>query len=164
MPRTLSRLFTWRGAVADSTLPPAAKLLALVLSMHMSERGDSCFPSIDTLVAESSMSRRTVIRALARLESDGFLVKVKGGGRGRPNRYQAQYPTGYPQATETVSGWHPLGAETVPSGSLNSATWAPVGRKALRTSTSKSFKALSIDRNPQIQELLETLAKKKAMG
>jgi hypothetical protein len=59
----------------------------------MSERGDSCFPSLTTLERETGRARTTVARSLKELEAGGWLV-VEHGGKGRANRYQATIPVG----------------------------------------------------------------------
>jgi len=43
MASRFSPLFTWRSAIAESHLPPTTKLVAVMLSLHMNERGGSCF-------------------------------------------------------------------------------------------------------------------------
>lgn len=88
----LKPLFTWRSAIAMSRLPQKAKHVALTLSLHMSERGDSCFPGLRLLEAETSMGKSTVLRMLDELERSGFLEIKRGGGRGRPNHYGALIP------------------------------------------------------------------------
>lgn len=88
---TLSRLFSWRGAIVDSDLPAPAKQVALTLSLHMSERGDSCFPSQATLVSETSLSKSTVCTHLKTLEERGFLHR-EPGAKGRSTRYTAVVP------------------------------------------------------------------------
>jgi hypothetical protein len=139
--RTLSPLFTWRFAVVDwcEARPDSGvetkklKHLALTLSLHMNERGGSCFPSIDTLAEETSMSRPTVFLAIAELEATGWLTVKRGGGRGRPNRYTATCPVcdenGHPP--ERVKPLDRLAAETVKSAPLNGKADLTVGRKAL---------------------------------
>lgn len=82
----LSPLFTWRGAIADSSLPPNARLVALTLSLHMNERGGSAYPSVARLVSETGLSRRAVQRALRVLEESGYLQLVAGVGGGRSTR------------------------------------------------------------------------------
>jgi DNA-binding transcriptional regulator YhcF (GntR family) len=96
---TVSRLFTWRGDIVDSDLPPTSRHVALTLSLHMNERGDSCFPSLMTLAAETGLSKSTVAEHLARLEREGWLVRQTGGGRsrdgdgrGRSTRYITNNP------------------------------------------------------------------------
>jgi DNA-binding transcriptional MocR family regulator len=90
--RELKPLFSWRSAICDSELPPSARHVALTLSLHMNERGGSCFPSISTLEAESGLSRNTVLTALRQLE-DGGWITVKRSDRA-VNRYTATLPAG----------------------------------------------------------------------
>lgn len=101
---TLSPLFSWRSAISSpaSDLTPTTRHVALALSLYMSERGDSAWPGLATLVEDTGRSRSTVIRALKELEQAGWLEVRHGGGRGRPNRYRATCPKRY--AGRTVSG------------------------------------------------------------
>ena len=89
--RTLPPLSSWRGRIIKSALPPVAKHVALTLSMHMNEVGSSCFPSLDTLADETSLSRRSVQRAIGELERWGWLAVSRPSkqGRGVSNRYTA---------------------------------------------------------------------------
>lgn len=91
----LSPLFTWRSAVCDSDLPPTARHVALTLSLHMNERGGSCFPSREELARETGLSVRTVDKAIRTLEDAGWLHverPARQRGRGHPNRYTARVP------------------------------------------------------------------------
>ena len=92
----LSPLFTWRSAIAQagSPLRPVARHVALTISLHMSELGDSAFPSLRTLEQETGLHRETIVRALRELEDAGFLEITRGGGRGHANRYRATVPKG----------------------------------------------------------------------
>lgn len=92
----LSPLFTWRSLIVDSDLHPTTRHVALTLSMHMSERGGSCFPSIATLARETGLHGRTISDKLSELEARGFLarrVERKGEGRGTRIFYSATDPT-----------------------------------------------------------------------
>ena len=119
MSAQLSPLFTWRSAIADSGLPPTQRLVALSLSLHMNERGGSCFPSVATLVDETGLCERTVQGCRRALERKGWLRVSEGGGRGKTNIYEAVIP-----ATETVQGLPRLG-ETPQLLPLNPAGDAP---------------------------------------
>ncbi len=82
-------LVAWRNEIRDAEqLPPSAKLVAFVLSTHMDRNGGSCFPSLTLLARETGIHRATVCRALAKLEREGVLQRLRGG-RGRPTRYVA---------------------------------------------------------------------------
>lgn len=88
---TISPLFSWRSTIIDSDLPPTAKLVALCLSMHMSERGDSCYPSISTQCEETGLSRSTVCGHLKLLEEQAYLRR-ETGLKGKSTRYVATFP------------------------------------------------------------------------
>lgn len=96
MPRDkgkLSALFTWRSALAEAEeVTSTEDHVALRLSTFMSERGDSAFPGVPRLARESKLAESTVRDALKALESKGWLVIQRGGGRGRTNRYEARIP------------------------------------------------------------------------
>lgn len=101
----LSPLFTWRSAVASSELESTTKLVAYGLSLHMSERGSSCFPSYSRLAAETSLARATVIRHVASLIDGGWLRLAEvGGGRGKANRYEAAVPEKVSQGDRSEKG------------------------------------------------------------
>jgi hypothetical protein len=110
--RTLSQLFTWRSAIADSTLPPTSRHVALTLSLHMSERGDSCFPSLNTLARETGLSKSTIAKHLAELEKRCWIDRQPGGcidGKNVPTRYTALIPEGvrlpdYPSPSDAPPG------------------------------------------------------------
>lgn len=92
----ISPLFTWRSAIAEADLQPRAKLVALTLSLYMSELGDSCYPSLATLKRNSGLSKSTVALAIQDLIDAGYLSKNPGGkgqgGRGKSTRYFALIP------------------------------------------------------------------------
>jgi hypothetical protein len=89
----ISPLFTWRSAVAESDdLPATAKLVALTLSLYMSELGDSAFPSQATLAKRTSLNEQTVKKQLRELRRLGWLVVVANASKGRPVQYAAAIP------------------------------------------------------------------------
>lgn len=104
----LRPLFTWRSAIVESDLPPVTRHVALTLSLHMNERGGSCFPSHPTLAAETGYHIDTVRTHLAKLAADGWLVRVvnrRGSGRGTRVEYEASVPTtGVESSTAQSSG------------------------------------------------------------
>lgn len=87
----LSPLFTWRSAVIDSGVSANARHVALTLSLHMSERQDSCYPSLKLLCEETGRGRSTVVNAIRELEEAGLLevTRESGGGRAKVNRYRS---------------------------------------------------------------------------
>src|ERR1700694_2761904 len=107
----LSPLFTWRSAIAESDLGSTTKLVAFALSLHMNERGGSCFPSIQTLARETSLGVSTVREHIGKLESADWLLRKIGGGR-KSNRYTASVPT--PPAPGGVRHRFPAGTPPAP--------------------------------------------------
>lgn len=108
---TLSPLFTWRGAICDSILlPSTTRLVALVVSLHMNERGGSAFPGAALLASETGLSERAVRDHLKLLVDEGWLHLVERGGlrgeRRRANAYQATIPPnlGTPEPPAGVDG------------------------------------------------------------
>ena len=93
----MAPLFSWRSAICDSDLSSTQRHVALTLSLHMNERGGSCFPSVATLMDETGLAERTVREALKALSKAGWLVKKErstGSGRQTSNEYQALVPEG----------------------------------------------------------------------
>jgi hypothetical protein len=89
----LSPLFTWRSAIVKSDLPSTQRHVALTLSLHMNEIGESCYPSLKTLANETDFHKETVKDAVDGLEGAGFLVvDRRGPGRGKTNIYSAAIP------------------------------------------------------------------------
>lgn len=91
----LSPLFSWRGAICSkfSGLPPALRLTALVLSLHMNEKGGSAFPSLQTLADEAGISRRQMIRNLQDLVDRKWLKAEKR--KLEPTVYSTRFPGGF---------------------------------------------------------------------
>jgi hypothetical protein len=91
-------LFGWRSAILDSELGPTARFVALVISLHMNERGGSAFPKGVTIAKESGLNERTVWRAIGDLQDQGWItVETRPG---TSNLYRATIPTG--TESETV--------------------------------------------------------------
>ena len=96
-----SRLFLWRKAIAskECELSSTARLVAFTVSLKMNRDGGSAYPGGTWLAEATALSVRSVRRALADLESSGWLVVVKRGGSPRSGErmateYRANIPTG----------------------------------------------------------------------
>lgn len=100
-PKQLSQLFTWRSALCDSDLHPTTRHVALTLSLHMSERGDSAHPGGRLLAAETGLTQKTVYEHLQRLEDAGWLVVLEEGTRGPSRRGEKRLATKYAAAFPT---------------------------------------------------------------
>lgn len=93
--RIIQRLFTWRTAIIGSDLAPTTRHVLLTLSLHMSEAGNSCFPTVQTLCKETGLGKTTVIKQLKIAEECGWLIKQVHGysGQGwRRHEYVAKCP------------------------------------------------------------------------
>ena len=93
----LKPLFTWRSALASEYGPPSpvTRHVLLTLALHMSEKGDSCFPSIKLLCAETALSNKAVINHLQTAEVLGWISRRerKSDGQGwKRMEYQAAIP------------------------------------------------------------------------
>lgn len=92
----LSPLFTWRSALCESDLPPTTRHVLLTLSLHMNERGGSCFPSSRILAAETGLTRRTVESHLRKAVALGWIEKApqsrRSDGTFTPAQYRAMRP------------------------------------------------------------------------
>lgn len=109
----LSPLFTWRSAICQSDLPSTSRHVALVLSLHMSELGESCYPSQARLAKETGLARETVSRHLAKLEEEGWIAHVgwksweTPGGEQKTKVWKALTPRGCQRITPLEEGCDP---------------------------------------------------------
>lgn len=89
------KIWSWRTAVAKSELHAHAKLVLYTLSNYMNEFGEGCYPSVDTIAKEASLTKKTVLKYIDQAIVFGYLVKKQHGYRGqrwRRNEYEACYP------------------------------------------------------------------------
>jgi Helix-turn-helix domain len=73
---------------------PIAKFILHLLANKADEKY-SCFPSISTLIAESSAGRSTILRALKKLETDRYITReaqFHDSGAQRASRYYLNHP------------------------------------------------------------------------
>jgi len=101
--RDFKPLFTWRSAVCDSNLPATCRHVLLTVSLHMNERGGSCFPSVDRIAAETGLNRATVIRQLQRARDNGWLLVGQSRGRASNTYTAAIPPADQPSRKTTVA-------------------------------------------------------------
>lgn len=81
----------WAAAQQAPTTP---KLILLILANKANEEGE-CWPSMATIAREASLSRRQVIRCLAKLKKLGLVTHEHRYAEGiyRSNRYTLAMPT-----------------------------------------------------------------------
>ena len=98
--KTWGPFFTWRSAFASAYGPPSSttRLVLFCLSIHMNEQGESCFPSIDRLAREGSLSRKAVIDHIKIAEEAGWIEKQerpeRNGQGWRRMQYSPKVPPG----------------------------------------------------------------------
>jgi len=99
----LRPLFDWRSAVASKFGPekPTTRFVLLTLALHMSPKGDSCWPSIDLLSEESGLSRRAVIEHLQLAEQNGWIAKRDRSTRSGQGWRRVEYFCTIPPGIET---------------------------------------------------------------
>lgn len=86
----LRPLFTWRSAVASKFGPesPTTRHVLLTLSIHMNEKGESCYPSTKLLADETGLSERSVCTHLELAEKSGWIMRKS---RQRPGQQWRQH-------------------------------------------------------------------------
>jgi len=76
----------------EQNIPTSGMKLVLISLCNHADRHDQiCWPSIQTLAREASMSRLSVQRHLKKLETDGYISifpTYEPSGRQRANQYQ----------------------------------------------------------------------------
>lgn len=98
-------VFTWRSAICKSTLTSTERHVALVVSLHFNEMGESCFPSLALLAEETALKTRTVSQCLKVLEAEGWLEREfdrSQKGRGTIVYYTMTTPSA--ERSETTGG------------------------------------------------------------
>lgn len=108
--------YEWRAAVLASDLQPTTRFVLLTLGCHMNEFGESCFPSVETLVSESGLSRAAVLKHLGIAKDTGWIICEKHGYRNSKwarNDYRISYPEGVHQVDlETEMVVHQVDLDT----------------------------------------------------
>jgi len=70
--------FTYRDAIFASNLSANARLVALAISYHYNwKEGNKAFPSIQSLIKETGLSKATIHRSKNELVSQGYLVSQR---------------------------------------------------------------------------------------
>ena len=88
-------IFSWRHAILKSELSPTTRHVLLTLSCHMNDAGESCFPSIATLVEETGLSRSSVISHIKLAKEAGWIMVGLhgfGGQKWKSHEYTSAIP------------------------------------------------------------------------
>jgi len=88
---------SWKALdwATDLDIDSATAKFILLLLANKADEDFSCFPSVSTLMAESSTGRSTVLRALKKLEGDGLITRspqFHDSGARRATRYYLNHP------------------------------------------------------------------------
>lgn len=137
-------LFSWRHAIIQSDLPPTTRHLLLTLSVHMTDAGESCFPSTETLARETGLSKKAVIKHIRVARDAGWLrVGVAGLGRLSDNRQwkRHEYMVAFPirerrsEEEENPEGGEPSSpaSETPPGKPETTVATGPAGEGGERS-------------------------------
>ena len=92
-----SSSMSWKALdwATDLDIDSATAKFILLLLANKADENFSCFPSVSTLIAESSAGRSTVLRALKKLEVDGYITRkaqFHDSGAQRSTRYYLNHP------------------------------------------------------------------------
>ena len=79
----MKHFFSWRAAILASDLPATTRHVLLTLSCHMNDLGQSCFPSMELLAAETGLSKRSVVEHISIARALGWICSRKHGYAGR---------------------------------------------------------------------------------
>jgi len=92
-----SKLLNFMGNLRSSD----RRVLALIIE-HFNRQNNRCDPGLNRLADLLGISRRTVIRAIERLENAGLVKKVRHGGLSGRNRYEPNWS----RFAEFERGWN----------------------------------------------------------
>ena len=98
----VKKLYDWRSAVASKFGPesPITRHVLLTLSLYMSPKGDSCFPSVRLLAEETALARTTVMKHLEIAFQVGWIVKIERPQRNGHGWRRMEYIANVPKDLE----------------------------------------------------------------
>ena len=69
------------GMTENKKLTPKDLLVYLAIKKYMNNESKSCYPSINTIVKDSGVSKVTVMKCLDKLEKEKYIKIIKNGMR-----------------------------------------------------------------------------------
>jgi len=93
----MSRVWSWRQAIWESSLGATTKIILQALASHLNDMGEPMFPSQARLSRMCSLSERAVIAHLHIAEQAGWIAPRKRdlkGSKWAANEYVATWPDG----------------------------------------------------------------------
>lgn len=106
----MSRAWTWRQAILKTYLPATTKHVLLVISCHMNDMGEGCYPSTKTLAERCSLSERSVCTHIEDAENAGWLAVQRHGFAGQKwsrHEYMPAWPKGAESDAQSEKGTEP---------------------------------------------------------
>lgn len=82
----------WQNEIYSSDLPANAKLVAITLRKYLNGHKNDCYPSLNRLSKETSLTEKTIIKWLKMLVLGGWLIKESGKKARKVNRYWIMFP------------------------------------------------------------------------
>lgn len=64
---------TMRWAISSEGHTTNEKIVLMVLAYHKNHKNKQCYPGIETIIKETSLSKSSVFRTLQSLEKKGFI-------------------------------------------------------------------------------------------
>lgn len=88
-------VWTWRDAIRKSDAPAMTKHVCNAIAYYLSDIGEGCFPSIKTLMADTSLSNRSLATHIQSAADYGLIEVVRQtgpDGRYRRTLYKPRFP------------------------------------------------------------------------
>ena len=95
----MSRAWSWRNAILKSKLPATTKHVLMVISCHMNDMGEGCYPSTKRIAEFASLSERSVCTHIEDAGKAGWL-EVKTHGYSGQGWARHEYLPLWPEGTE----------------------------------------------------------------
>jgi len=132
---------------ADRTLSAHEKLVLVMLAHHGYGRQGECWPSVQTLAAETGLCRRKVIYVVDALTKKRRLERIrrpKPGDRHESNLYRVRVGVGAQHAPTWVHGVHPNRISTADSSLLSISESSPLPPSRGKEAAVSSFVPIEI--------------------
>jgi predicted transcriptional regulator len=98
-PYTLGRAFSaqeklkWLEMLClEREVHGALRVGALLATKFVNGKSGEAWPSLNTMARHLGVDRRTVVRAIQKLDTSGYLERRSGKGRAGSNRYRLRFP------------------------------------------------------------------------
>jgi hypothetical protein len=128
------KVWSWRGCIQKAKVSSNCKLFLYNLSVHMTESGESCFPSIQHQMESTGLSERSIHRAKSEATEAGFIAIrkmrrfVKQSTKSGEETYQPQWCNDYVACYPSIAQLQPE--------SIGTATeTAPIEEEEIGTAT-----------------------------